>query len=41
MKNCVSGGKSMGAPLRVTKKGPSEERIRKLLKKKEAKKKGK
>lgn len=41
MKNCVSGGKNMTTPMRVSSKSPSETRIRKLLKKKRDKKNGK
>jgi hypothetical protein len=41
MKNCVSGGKNMTTVMRVSANQPSEARIRRLLKKKEAKKKAK
>ena len=38
MKNCVSGGKQMNAPVRLSVKNPSQARINKLLKKKRLKK---
>lgn len=38
MKNCMSGGKHMGAHLRKTSKQPSRKRISKLMKKKWEKK---
>ena len=38
MKNCVTGGKHMNAHIRVAVKTPSDARVRKLLKKKRAKK---
>ena len=41
MKNAVSGGKSMTTTLRVNKKGLSESRIKRLIKKKNEKKKNK
>jgi hypothetical protein len=34
MKNCLSGGKHMTSHMRVTKKGISESRLKKLMKKK-------
>lgn len=34
MKNCLSGGAQMGTHMRITKKQPSQARIKKLLAKK-------
>lgn len=41
MKNAVSGGKNMTTTLRVNKKGPSESRIKRLIRNKNEKKKKK
>lgn len=38
MKNCLSGGKQMGAHMRLSVKQPSQDRIKKLLAKKARKK---